>query len=150
MAGMKIGDAAARVGVEAHVLRHWESVGLLDPPRSSSGHRSYDAQTLDEARLIHIFRRAGLSLDRIRELGLADRDARPAIIGVERAGLRRRIELLESTDRFLAHVSECRHPVIAECPECSQFADTHHAVPGREASADGAPTASCDATVVRC
>jgi MerR family copper efflux transcriptional regulator len=49
---LKIGDAAAVLGIAAHVLRHWESVGLLTPPRSSSGHRVYDQQTLDKARLI--------------------------------------------------------------------------------------------------
>ncbi|MGY2062412.1 helix-turn-helix domain-containing protein, partial [Nocardia gipuzkoensis] len=49
--GARIGDAAAELGIEAHVLRHWESVGLLTPPRTPSGHRSYDRQTLDQARM---------------------------------------------------------------------------------------------------
>lgn len=125
MDDVKIGDAAVQIGVEAHVLRHWESVGLLRPPRSSSGHRGYDAQTLDQARLILTLRRTGLSLTRIRELGLADRDARPAIVAAERTELRRRIELLEGADRFLAHVVECRHPIISDCPQCSEFAAPH-------------------------
>ncbi|MER5317779.1 MerR family transcriptional regulator [Streptosporangium roseum] len=29
---MTIGDVAARFGPATHVLRHWESMGLLSPP----------------------------------------------------------------------------------------------------------------------
>ena len=125
MDGVKIGDAAVKVGVDAHVLRHWESVGLLHPPRTGSGHRCYDEQSLDEARLIRTLRRAGLSLGRIRELRLSGRNARLAIVTAERAEVRRRIGLLEATERFLAHVVECRHPIIADCPQCSRFTTDH-------------------------
>ena len=125
MDGLKIGDAAVAVGVEAHVLRHWESVGLLDPVRSGSGHRAYDEQTLDTARLIRTLQRTGLSLSRIRELGLSGREQRLALLADERARLRRRIELFEATDRFLAHIAECRHPIISECPDCAAFVTTH-------------------------
>ncbi len=121
MDGLKIGDAAAAVGVDAHVLRHWESVGLLHPVRSGSGHRSYDAETLDRARLIRALQRTGLSLSRIRELGLSGHEQRLALLAEERARLRRRIELYEATDRFFAHVAECEHPIISECPGCSAF-----------------------------
>ncbi|WP_227983702.1 MerR family transcriptional regulator [Nocardia spumae] len=125
MDGLKIGDAAVAIGVEAHVLRHWESVGLLRPPRSGSGHRAYDEQTLDRARLIRTLQRTGLSLRRIRELGLSEHGARLALLADERARLRRRIELFEATDRFLAHIAECRHPIIAECRDCAGFVADH-------------------------
>lgn len=118
---MKIGDAAAVLGIEAHVLRHWESVGLLAPRRSPSGHRSYDAQLLDVARLIRRLQRTGLSLDQIRELGYSAHEDRLAHIAARRAELRERITLLQAADRFLEHVTACRHPIIAECPECSDF-----------------------------
>ncbi|MEV5649888.1 MerR family transcriptional regulator [Nocardia sp. NPDC052254] len=121
MDGLKIGDAAAAVGVEPHVLRHWESVGLLYPARSGSGHRAYDSKTLDQARLIRAMQRTGLSLSRIRELGLSRHEQRLALLADERARLRRRIELYEATDRFLAHIAECKHSIIAECPGCSAF-----------------------------
>ena len=92
MDGLKIGDAAVQVGVPAHVLRHWESVGLLHPPRSGSGHRAYDRQTLDQARLIRTLQRTGLSLSRIRELGRSGRGDRMAMIADERAELARLLE----------------------------------------------------------
>lgn len=119
--GMRIGDAAAALGIEAHVLRHWESVGLLIARRSPSGHRSYDEQLLDQARLIRILQRAGLSLDQIRQLDVGAHAERRALIEAERIEVRERIALLRATDRFLEHLGDCRHRVIAECPQCSRF-----------------------------
>ncbi len=38
----KIGEASEIVGVEAHVLRYWETeFPALDPPKSKSGQRTY-------------------------------------------------------------------------------------------------------------
>ncbi|WP_158675794.1 MerR family transcriptional regulator [Nocardia stercoris] len=118
---LRIGDAAAELGIEAHVLRHWESVGLLHPERSPSGHRSYTPNVLDRCRMILILQRTGLSLAQIRELGSSAHDERLRLIAGKRAEISRRLALLRATDRFLAHLAECRHPVIAECPECSAF-----------------------------
>ncbi|SRR6266568_8911554 len=118
---MRIGDAAAILGIEAHVLRHWESVGLLVPGRSPAGHRSYDAQLLDTARVIRRLQRTGLSLDQIRELGVSACDGRLAAVAARRGELHDRIALLRAADRFLEHLTACTHPVIAECPECSDF-----------------------------
>ncbi|WP_067821053.1 MerR family transcriptional regulator [Nocardia inohanensis] len=132
---MRIGDAAAALGIEAHVLRHWESVGLLSPPRTPSGHRGYDEQTLYLARLIRILQRTGLSLDQIHELGRIDRDGRKELIATRRAQIQDRIAVLERTDRFLEHLVTCHHPVISECPECSDFARsdrTGHRPPARD------------------
>lgn len=140
--GLKIGDAAVAIGVEAHVLRHWESVGLLHPARSPSGHRAYDEQTLDRARLIRTLQRTGLSLRRIRELGISGRDERLALIAAERAQLRRRIDLFEATDRFLAHILDCRHPILAECPDCSGFLARYGDERDRHEFADRAPLAA--------
>ncbi len=36
-----VGDVAARFELPTNVLRHWESVGLLRPPRDSAGRRRY-------------------------------------------------------------------------------------------------------------
>lgn len=118
---MRIGDAAAALGVETHVLRHWESMGLLAPPRSPSGHRSYNEHILDYARVIQILQRTGLSLDQIRQLGLGVHPERLALLAERRADVQARIILLQATDRFLEHLGECSHPIIAECPECLGF-----------------------------
>ena len=117
--GQRIGDAAATLGVAAHVLRHWEDVGLLRPSRLSSGHRAYDDQTIGQARMIQICQRAGLSLAEIRELGVRDRGKRVALIESKRAQIAQQVSSLRLADKFLAHIGHCEHPVISECPECS-------------------------------
>ena len=40
----RIGEVAELVGVEAHVLRYWETEFKLRPHRSSSGQRLYRKQ----------------------------------------------------------------------------------------------------------
>lgn len=42
----RIGEVASLVGVDAHVLRYWESEFSLKPHRSSSGQRLYRKQDL--------------------------------------------------------------------------------------------------------
>jgi MerR family transcriptional regulator, copper efflux regulator len=117
--GQRIGDAAATLGVAAHVLRHWEDVGLLRPSRLSSGHRAYDDQTIGQARMIQICQRAGLSLAEIRQLGVRDRGNRVALIESKRAQIAQQVSSLRLADKFLAHIGHCEHPVISECPQCS-------------------------------
>ncbi|WP_067898813.1 MerR family transcriptional regulator [Nocardia vaccinii] len=118
---LRIGDAAAILGIEAHVLRHWESVGLLHPPRTPAGHRIYTQQTLDIARLIRTLQRTGLSLEQIRTLGANTSPTRITLIETKRAEIHARMRLLEATDTFLAHLTTCSHPLIADCPECTKF-----------------------------
>jgi MerR family copper efflux transcriptional regulator len=119
---MRIGDAAARLGLAGHVLRHWEDEGLLQPARTAGGDRVYDDETLTRARLIGICRRALLSVPEVRELLRARRRDRPALVLAKRAALAQRMADLAEADRFLAHVLECRHALATECPECSAFA----------------------------
>jgi MerR family transcriptional regulator, copper efflux regulator len=118
---MRIGDAAARLGIEPHVLRHWEDVGLLVPQRLPSGHRDYDEDTVDRARMIRVAQGIGLSLSEIGDFATADRAGRRTAIAEQRDLLRRRVSLLQAMDGFLAHIGDCVHPVLAECPECSAF-----------------------------
>ncbi|KAA1418282.1 MerR family transcriptional regulator [Mumia zhuanghuii] len=116
---MRVGDAADVLGIAAHVLRHWEDVGLLRPPRLPSGHRVYDDQTIAEARMIQICQRAGLSLAEIRDLAAADRTERLGMIAAKRASIAAQVADLELADLFLSHVVTCTHPVVSECDECS-------------------------------
>lgn len=118
---MRIGDAAARLGIDAHVLRHWEDVGLLVPNRLPSGHREYDEDLLDQARLIRIGQGVGWSLREMRDFTKADHEDRLVAIKQRRETIRARMALLAATDEFLGHVADCTHPVISECPECSAF-----------------------------
>src|SRR5690606_32891548 len=73
-----IGDVARRSGVSARMLRHYESLGLVQPTgRTVAGYREYSSD--DIRRIFHIesLRSLGLSL---RDVGraLADPDFAPA------------------------------------------------------------------------
>ncbi|MCF2586656.1 MerR family transcriptional regulator [Brevibacterium sp. UCMA 11752] len=66
---MLIGEVAKRSGVSARMLRHYESLGLIDPSeRTSSGYREYSAA--DIGRIFHIegLRKLGMSLAEIGTL----------------------------------------------------------------------------------
>ena len=123
-----IGPAAALLGVETHVLRHWEDAGVLVPLRTPTGHRRYDKELLTRAKLIRLCQRAGLSLADIRALYVGDRDRRIGIIADNRRRIVAAITQLQLAEEFLAHVMSCVHPLVSECPQCSGFSSEQ---PGR-------------------
>lgn len=118
----RIGEVAAAIGVETHVLRHWEDVGVLIPGRSATGQRVYDHEAVTRGRIIRRCQRAGLSLAQIRALAPAGTAERAAMIDAQRAAVQEAIVLLRRTDAYLDHLTQCRHPLADECAECSAFA----------------------------
>jgi MerR family transcriptional regulator, copper efflux regulator len=117
-----IGRAAAELGLEPHVLRHWEDVDVLVALRTKTGHRRYDDELLTRARLIRLCQRAGLSLADIAAMYLADRPTRVSIIADNRVRIANAVANLQQAERFLAHVLDCVHPIVSECPQCADFA----------------------------
>ena len=54
IARIKIGDAAALVGVKPHVLRYWESeFPMLKPRKTRGSHRLYSLRDVELAQTIH-------------------------------------------------------------------------------------------------
>ena len=72
---LKIGEAARLIGVEAYVLRFWETqFPELRPYHTKTKHRLYNAQDMETLRLIqHLLYEEGFTIDgarkRIKELG---------------------------------------------------------------------------------
>jgi MerR family copper efflux transcriptional regulator len=122
-----VGTAATAVGVEPHVLRHWEDVGVLVPRRTASGHRRYDDELLTRARLVRLCQRAGLSLADIRQLNAADRDVRIGLITATLERIKADVSRLRLAEQFLSHVVTCVHPMVSECADCAGFARTPEA-----------------------
>lgn len=87
----RIGEVAELVGVEAHVLRYWESEFKLRPHRSSSGQRLY--RKSDVARFLRVrqlLHEEGFTIAGARKVlleGSGDAAAKPGI-GVEKDALR--------------------------------------------------------------
>ncbi|HYU83629.1 MAG TPA: MerR family transcriptional regulator [Kribbellaceae bacterium] len=118
---LRIGDAARRLGVASHVLRHWEDVGVLVPRRTTAGYRIYDDELVRGGRLVQLCQRAGFTLREIAELSAADRAGRVGLVRTKRRQIAREQQALDTADSYLAHILECRHPVVSKCPECAAF-----------------------------
>ena len=72
---MRIGEAAAAVGMTTKALRFYEKQGLLPPAqRATNGYRDYPEEVLDRLEFIHRGKVAGLPLAEIRDI-LRVRDA---------------------------------------------------------------------------
>lgn len=68
-ARMRIGDVAARAGVNKQTLRYYERRGILgEPKRSSSGYREYPTDTVRLIRFIKRAQELGFTLTEIEEL----------------------------------------------------------------------------------
>jgi Hg(II)-responsive transcriptional regulator len=66
---MRIGDVAARAGVNTQTLRYYERRGILgEPKRSASGYREYPTDTVRLIRFIKRAQELGFTLAEIEEL----------------------------------------------------------------------------------
>lgn len=118
---MKIGEAAQRLGIAAHVLRHWEDEGVVVPDRTATGHRLYESEHLARCRIVLSCQDVGMSLAEIRAIVHRGETGRAEIIAARIAAIRAQRSSLDSAERFLLHVRQCRHDLMARCPECSQY-----------------------------
>ena len=77
---MKVGEVAARAGVNVETLRYYERRGLLpEPAREPSGHRRYDEETVRFLRAIKEAQAVGFTLSEIDEyLRAAKRSRKPS------------------------------------------------------------------------
>ncbi|MGC1214806.1 MAG: MerR family transcriptional regulator [Micromonospora sp.] len=114
---MTIGEIAGRFGLATHVLRHWESLGLLTPARAVAGRRRYGTADLYRVATILRAKEAGLSLDQIREMLTAGGSARRReILRRHREDLVARIAALQDSLRFIDGGLECEHEDFTACP----------------------------------
>lgn len=66
---MKIGEAAAKVGLPIKTVRHYADIGLVQPADvRQSGYRDYGEPELRRLRMVARARAAGFSIDECRQL----------------------------------------------------------------------------------
>ena len=120
---LNIGEAAARSGVSAKMLRHYESLGLLgEVPRTESGYRQYSEREVHILRFIRRGRDLGFSMAEIAELLKLWQDRRRASSQVKKiaqahiADLDRRLAEMQAMRQTLLQLTQCCHG--DERPDC--------------------------------
>ncbi|CAN7228334.1 MULTISPECIES: MerR family transcriptional regulator [Microbacterium] len=111
-----VGDVAERFELPTNVLRHWESVGLLTPPRDSAGRRRYGEDEVVRIAVIQRSKAAGMSLEQIAVL-LDDGSAgRHQVLQQHLDDIDRRMEEMRRSREMTEHAMGCRAHDIATCP----------------------------------
>jgi MerR family copper efflux transcriptional regulator len=117
-----IGEAAARLGIAAHVLRHWEDAGALRVRRDPNGYRVYDDDAVEQARTVLKLRRVGLSLPEVTAAMAPKKATAQAVVRAKIAALEAEVAQRQQAMAFLQHTVECRHRYLDDCPDCAAFA----------------------------
>ncbi|GAA5054377.1 helix-turn-helix domain-containing protein [Nocardia callitridis] len=112
-----IGELAARFGLAPHVLRHWESVGLLTPATRVSGQRRYSSTQAARVALILHSKRVGLGLARTRDLlDAGDGPSRRGVLRSHLEELDEQLARIQASKHLIGHVLTCRYADFTECP----------------------------------
>ncbi|MBP0621904.1 Cu(I)-responsive transcriptional regulator [Cupriavidus consociatus] len=128
---MNIGEAAQASGVSAKMIRHYESIGLVEaPPRTEGGYRRYDERAVHTLRFVRRARNLGFSLDEIRDLLSLWRDRGRASADVKALTLRhvadleqRIAELAAMRDTLRQLAQHCSGDERPDCPILADIAD---------------------------
>jgi Cu(I)-responsive transcriptional regulator len=124
---MNIGEAAARSGVSAKMIRHYESIGLIEAERRANGYRSYGAEDVAVLRFIRHARDLAFPLEDIRRLLALWRDRSRASAEVKQLALAH-VEALESKAASLNAMAESLRHLAHHCqgddrPDCPILAE---------------------------
>ena len=121
--GMNIGEAAKASGVNAKMIRYYESIGLIAPAgRTASGYRVYGDSDVATLRFIRRSRDLNFSVEQIAELLALWRDRGRASADVKRIALDQ-VELLEARMRELQEMAATLRHLAENChgdgrPDC--------------------------------
>lgn len=119
---MNIGQASARSGVSAKMIRHYEAIGLLAALRSANGYRVYDERDIAVLRFIRHARDLGFPLEDVRKLLALWRDRGRASAEVKRLALAH-VTALETKAESLRSMADSLRHLAAHChgddrPDC--------------------------------
>jgi MerR family copper efflux transcriptional regulator len=111
-----VGEVATRFDLPTNVLRHWETVGLLEPERDAAGRRRYHRGDVVRVATIVRSKAAGMSLDQIAVLLDAEARGRHEVLLAHIADLDRRMEEMRISRAMTQHAYDCKAHDIASCP----------------------------------
>jgi MerR family transcriptional regulator, copper efflux regulator len=124
---MNIGEAAARSGVSAKMIRHYEAIGLLAAARGANGYRVYAERDVQVLRFIRHARDLGFPLEDVRRLLALWQDRHRASAEVKRLALAH-VAALESKAESLHRMAGSLRHLAAHChgdhrPDCPILED---------------------------
>lgn len=118
-----IHEAAARSGISAKMIRHYEAIGLIPPPlRGENRYRRYDARLIHELSFIGQARMLGFSIHDIKKLLALWRDKTRASAEVKKIALAH-VQALEAKTAALRAMSASLKDLADHCqgdhrPDC--------------------------------
>jgi MerR family transcriptional regulator, redox-sensitive transcriptional activator SoxR len=121
---MKIGELAARSGLNASAIRYYEKLGLLAPPGRLNGQRRYPTAVIDRVLLIRFATEMGFTLTEIRLLlaGLRDNTSPSPrwkkFAGRKIAEMQQTIDRATRLQKVLSELLRCRCTSLHECVSC--------------------------------
>lgn len=131
-ASCTIGEAAARYGLAASVLRHWDAAGVLRPALRRGGQRRYSPDDVYRIGVVLFCQQAGLSLTEVAQLLSTRRPkARRAMLRRKEAELDARIAGATAARHMVREVMWCSAPDPLACPRFRATIDAGR--PGRAA-----------------
>ncbi len=141
---MRIGEAAAEVGLDASTIRFYESAGLLpEPARTPAGYRDYGGENLDLMRFVKRARGLEIPLADIRQIvELRNRGQAPCrvvrdVIDREAVMIDARIEELKQLRAELRRLQKLAAEVADDWPSgacvCHVVESNQGRAPGDEA-----------------
>jgi MerR family copper efflux transcriptional regulator len=128
---MNIGEAAARSGVSAKMIRYYEQSGLITAPqRTMSGYRVYQEQDIHALRFIRRARDLGFTVEQIGELMELWRDRSRASADVKRIALAH-VGVLEAKMREIEEMAKALKHLARTChgddrPDCPIIEELAH------------------------
>lgn len=118
---MKIGELAARSGLNASAIRYYEKIGLLAPPQRTSSQRRYATDTLNRVLLIRFAGEMGFTLSEIKLFLNGLRDDAPVGPRWKKLAHRKIAEVENAIQRslrlkaLLEHLLRCRCASLQVC-----------------------------------
>ncbi len=112
---MRIGELSKKTGVSVRMLRYYEAQGLLNPPRTPSGYRSYGMNDVDTVDRILTLNNVGIPLASVSGLLTCVRskpdkhppcDALKAKVIEHLAKIEGQLAALEATKKVLSEMIE--------------------------------------------
>lgn len=126
---MNIGDVSRVTGLPSKTIRYYEDIGLVTPPRSANGYRSYREQDVHKLGFLQQARRLGFTIDECRQLLSLYEDRNRASADVKALAehhldaIDARIAELQSLKATLAKlVHACRGDQRPDCPILERLA----------------------------